>query len=126
MLRPRPTVRHAEQQADAEADTKRGELMGKHSHQVSTTQRQLGYPHQRLRSRLLPQAYGTPCPKCGKLMLQGQDLDLDHDLPRALGGRAGQGRMAHRHCNRSHGAKLGQAMRKARKLPTQRISSRRW
>lgn len=101
--------------------------MGRHDHQLTTTQRGLGYPHQRLRAALLPQAYGTACPRCGQLMLQGQDLDLDHDqLPRALGGRAGQGRMAHRSCNRRAGSLLGAAMRRARKLPPRRISSRRW
>lgn len=100
--------------------------MARHHHRLTTTQRGLGYKHQRLRERLLPHAWGTPCPLCGKLMLKGQDLDLDHEIPRALGGKAGQGRMTHRHCNRSAGARLGNALRGRRTPTPRRISSRRW
>lgn len=100
--------------------------MARHNHQPTTTQRGLGHPHQRLRARLLPQAYGHPCPYCGRPMLEGQDLDLDHPLPRALGGKPGEGRMAHRHCNRSRGSKLGNALRAARRQPPRRVTSRRW
>lgn len=100
--------------------------MGRHDHQRTTTQRGLGWAHQRLRARLLPSAYGTPCPRCGQLMLQGQDLDLDHTgLPRALGGRPGQGQMAHESCNRSAGSRLGNALR-ARAPHPKRVASRRW
>jgi hypothetical protein len=38
-----------------------------------------GYQYQKLRKALLPQAYGTPCVRCGELMLPGQKLHLDHD-----------------------------------------------
>jgi hypothetical protein len=102
--------------------------MARHDHQATTTQRGLGWAHQRLRARLLPTAWYTLCPLgCGKLMLPGQDLDLDHPLPRALGGRAGQGRMAHRHCNRSKGSTFGHALRASRKQGSRiRTKSRRW
>lgn len=103
--------------------------MAAHNHRRTTTQRGLGHRHQALRRALLPHAYGTPCPRCGRLMLHGQELDLDHvELPRALGGRPGTGRMAHRHCNRSAGARLGNALRAARAtLPAKRrVQSRRW
>jgi hypothetical protein len=38
-----------------------------------------GYAYQKLRKALLPSAYGTPCVRCGQLMLRGQKLHLDHD-----------------------------------------------
>jgi hypothetical protein len=38
-----------------------------------------GYTYQKLRKQLLPQACGTPCVRCGELMLPGQKLHLDHD-----------------------------------------------
>jgi hypothetical protein len=47
----------------------------------STTERGLGSSHQKARRRLLPDAYGRPCPLCGLLMLPGQPLDLDHVVP---------------------------------------------
>lgn len=93
---------------------------------ANTNSRGLGWVHQKRRARLLPQAWGKPCPKCGKPMLQGQQLDLDHDLPRVLGGKAGEGQMAHAYCNRSAGARLGAALRRARALPPATVHSRRW
>jgi hypothetical protein len=38
-----------------------------------------GYQYQKLRKALPPNAYGTPCVRCGELMLPGQKLHLDHD-----------------------------------------------
>ena len=38
-----------------------------------------GYQYQKLRKALLPNAYGTPCVRCGEPMLPGQKLHLDHD-----------------------------------------------
>jgi 5-methylcytosine-specific restriction endonuclease McrA len=76
----------------------------------TTTARGLGYEHQALRARLLPLAFGKPCPLCGKPMLKGQALDLDHEVPRVVGGK-GPRRMAHRRCNRSAGARLGNKLR---------------
>lgn len=65
----------------------------------TTTQRGYGYAHQQLRAALLPQAYGSPCTRCGQTMRQGQPLDLDHTDDR--GGYRG---FAHSTCNRSAGA----------------------
>jgi hypothetical protein len=36
--------------------------------------------HQKVREALLPQAWGQVCHLCGRPMLRGQLLDLDHDL----------------------------------------------
>jgi hypothetical protein len=35
--------------------------------------------HQQLRKALLPQAYGTACCRCGRPLLPGQEIHLDHD-----------------------------------------------
>ena len=56
--------------------------------------------HIRARAALLPLAIGTPCHFCGRLMLDGQALDLDH----APEGRGYRG-MAHAACNRRDGAR---------------------
>jgi hypothetical protein len=58
---------------------------------------------------------GRTCPRCGGPILWGQAWDLDHvDEPWADGGR-GRRLPAHRWCNRSAGAKLGNQRRRARK-----------
>lgn len=72
-----------------------------------------GYAHQLERRRADPQA--EPCPFCGTMILPGQLWDLDHPTPVALGGRGGSGRPAHRRCNRQAGARLGQALARARR-----------
>lgn len=77
----------------------------------TTAERGLGGDHQRERRRLLPLAYGRPCPRCGELMLKGQFLDLDHVVSRCMGGIGGPRVIAHRRCNRSAGAKLGNRLR---------------
>lgn len=60
-----------------------------------------GNEHRRAREASLPMAYFTPCARCGKDMLPGQDLDLDHD---EVGGYLG---FSHRRCNRAAGARKG-------------------
>ncbi len=85
----------------------------------NTTARGLGWHHQLERRRLLPLAYGTLCPfhqddpRCPGLMERGQALELDHSVPRALGGHAAPRRMAHAGCNRRAGARLGNQMSRA-------------
>jgi hypothetical protein len=37
-----------------------------------------GYGHRQIRKLGLPYAYGTPCVRCGELMLPGQLLHLNH------------------------------------------------
>ena len=83
----------------------------------NTTERGYGSDHQRTRKALLAEAYGQPCHHCGRPMLPGQALDLDHTADRS----AYRG-FAHAHCNRSEGGKRGNAKRRRRPLKT----SRRW
>lgn len=63
------------------------------------TQRGYDTKHDRIRKRLLPRAYGRPCPLCNEVMQRGQDLDLDHTIP-LWKDRTSQGdRIVHRTCN---------------------------
>jgi len=64
-----------------------------------TAARGYGGRHQRLRARLLPDAYGQPCTRCGQPLQIGQAIDLDH-----TDDRAGYAGFAHRSCNRRAGA----------------------
>jgi len=64
-----------------------------------------GGDHKKLRATLLPKAYGTRCYRCGKPMLRGQALHLDH-----LDNRTGYGGFSHAACN------LKAAARKARRI----------
>ncbi|WP_221585568.1 hypothetical protein [Microbacterium sp. G2-8] len=65
-----------------------------------------GIEHQKRREELLPAAYGTPCPRCGDVMLASDDLDLGHTIDHALDSHAVGDRIEHASCNRSAGAKL--------------------
>ncbi len=75
---------------------------------ASSTVRGYGTTHQRLRRRLLSQAYGQPCTRCGQVMEHGQSLDLDH-----TDDRTGYRGFSHSHCNRSAGAKKRNRLRQA-------------
>jgi hypothetical protein len=70
------------------------------------TARQRGYDsrHDATRRRLLPLAYGQPCPRCGEPMLRGQKLDLGHPTARSVDSRARADRIEHARCNRTYGA----------------------
>lgn len=83
---------------------------------VTTTERGLGWRHQQERAALLAKLIpGQPCPLCGYPMYHPeQRLDLDHHIPRALGGE-GPRRLVHARCNRRAGALLGAALRRARR-----------
>lgn len=61
-----------------------------------------GPDHRALRRVMLPNAWGTPCARCGRPMVYGEPLDLDHrdDGPGYLG-------MSHRSCNSAAGARKG-------------------
>ena len=63
------------------------------------------WQHQQRRKRELPLAYGRPCIYCRTLMLEWQALDWDHTT----------GRITHAKCNRSAGAKYGNALRGLRR-----------
>lgn len=78
------------------------------------------YQHQRLRAALLPYAVGQPCARCGKTILAGEKLDLDHD---ESGGYLG---FSHVRCNRQAGARKGNAMRSKRAKPPPDRHSRDW
>jgi hypothetical protein len=56
-------------------------------------------------------------------MHKWQALDLDHVTPRAFGGASGPAVLAHRYCNRSAGARMGNRMRGTAKHWAQ---ARRW
>jgi hypothetical protein len=70
--------------------------------------------HRRLSELLRSQAYGRPCVRCGKPMLPGQPLDLDHDDENPNRYRG----VAHASCNRSAGATKGN---RSRNNPPRRI-----
>jgi hypothetical protein len=69
----------------------------------STAQRGYGAQHQTMRRRLLPLAYGRPCPRCGQPILPGQALDLDHAKD-----RTSYNGIAHASCNRGKRNDAGQ------------------
>lgn len=74
-----------------------------------------GYAHQQDRQRAIAvMVDGTACPFCRLPMYKTQALDYDHVVPTALGGMDGTKRLSHASCNRSSGAKLGNAIQRAR------------
>lgn len=62
--------------------------------------------HQRTREALLPDAYGKPCPRCGKPMLKGQRLHLGHTVDLAIDPQSKGDRIEHGDCNEGAGGKL--------------------
>lgn len=76
-----------------------------------------GSEHERRRLELLPHAYGTPCPRCGLLMLRGQVLDLGHTKSKVYTGNPVGDRIEHAACNRGDGQRV-QRERAALGLPT--------
>jgi hypothetical protein len=82
------------------------------------------YAHRKLRKALIPYAIGRPCELCGVVMNRPgvgpkwtSELDLDHVVPRAMGGFDGPKRIVHASCNRSAGSRLGARLRRSRKPP---------
>jgi 5-methylcytosine-specific restriction endonuclease McrA len=81
-------------------------------HRGTTTERGLGYAHQKDGRRLKAvHRDGDLCWRCGQPMYKWQALERDHVTPRAYGGADGPAVLAHAHCNRSAGARLGNRMR---------------
>lgn len=69
----------------------------------STTERGLGHRHQQQRARLIKSHVdGTPCDWCGEPMYRSQELEADHSVSRAQGGRLAD-RLLHALCNRQRG-----------------------
>ncbi|WP_018658470.1 hypothetical protein [Actinomadura flavalba] len=66
----------------------------------STHARGYGHAHRQLREQLLPQAYGQPCTRCGEVLVEGEELDLDH-----TDDRGAYNGFAHRSCNRRAGGR---------------------
>lgn len=80
-----------------------------------------GSDHQRRRALAIKEAYGTPCPRCGEVMLKGQALDYGHSTDRAFDSSAKADRIEHADysaCsvggNRSAGGVLGRAIQDLR------------
>jgi hypothetical protein len=65
--------------------------------------------HQRVRAATISQAIGRLCVRCGRVLLEGQAVQLDH----ADDGSGEYLGYSHRSCNASAGASRGNAMRAA-------------
>jgi len=92
----------------------------------TTTQRGLGAAWQRKSERMrkaMPE--GHPCARCGGPMYSHQPIELDHLIPRRLGGGDGPVALAHQTCNRRAGAQLSNLLRKG-KPRTQARKLARW
>ncbi len=63
-------------------------------------QRGYGTEHDATRARLLPAAYGQPCPVCQQPMLPGQRLDAGHSEDLRDNPEAKADRIEHASCNR--------------------------
>lgn len=69
----------------------------------TTTQRGLGWAHQKQREHLLRvHVDGSPCWWCGEPMYKAQSLAADHSHARAHGGTKAD-RLLHELCNKSRG-----------------------
>lgn len=81
-----------------------------------------GHAHEQARRRLLGHLRdGDPCARCRRPMYRAQadQLDADHvTTPRALDPHALPDALSHIACNRSHGARLGLALRGLLVRPT--------
>jgi hypothetical protein len=66
---------------------------------------QYRWAHQQRRKRELPLAYGRRCIYCGGVMLQWMPLDWDYTTQQ----------ITHARCNRSAGARYGNALRGLRR-----------
>jgi hypothetical protein len=81
----------------------------------SSAARGYGSGHRKLRAALLPQAYGTPCVRCGHVMLPGQLLHLDHNDDRTgyLGfSHGGRCHICGRRCNVEAAARKAKMVRR--------------
>ena len=84
--------------------------MGTPQARLTTTQKGLGWAHQKVRAALLRDLIeGTPCTWCDKPMYSmpnmnydHKPLEADHSLARSHGGTRAD-RLLHSHCNRVRG-----------------------
>lgn len=95
---------------------------------VTTTERGYGWKHQQARKRALARLVdGDPCPFCGLGLFREQRLHFDHELPLALGGTGGDGRLSHERCNTAAGGRLSGQIRRARSARSAPLrTSREW
>jgi hypothetical protein len=70
-----------------------------------------GHHHQKVRATLLPFAYGKPCIHCGRIMLPGEALALDHSVD----GSFYRG-IVHSTCNSREGGRRGAARKKQQSI----------
>lgn len=96
-----------------------------------TTRAGLGHSHQVARAAALAALInGSPCPRCGQPMYRTTEaavragclpwmgrLDLDHLVPRVMGGVNGPRLLSHARCNRAAGAHITNLIRRVRKVP---------
>jgi hypothetical protein len=95
---------------------------------LTTTQRGLGWEHQKQRAALLRlHVDGTLCWWCGRPMYRSQNLAADHHVARAKGGRKA-GRLLHGPCNSERGDGSRDHLRPALQYDsrTNRSASRDW
>ena len=89
--------------------------------QGTTTQRGLGSGHVADKKRLMAlHRDGDLCWRCGQPMYKWQKLNRDHVIDRALGGAQGPAVLAHEHCNKSAGARLGNKLQPRPRFATGR------
>lgn len=79
----------------------------------STTQRDYGAAHQRIRKALLHTAVGSLCTRCDDPITSTSDVHLDH-----IDDRRGYAGWAHARCNLSAGATKGNRERNGSGLRT--------
>lgn len=95
----------------------------------TTTQRGLGHEHRKIRALLLSAAIGHPCPiqgpRCDRIMRDPKRMQLDHSVPRILGGTRGD-RIVCMPCNAGLGAALGNRLRARSRRVARPITTRQW
>ena len=81
-------------------------------------------PHRRYVDQFRRFAYGKPCSRCGRPMLAGQRLHLDHadDGKGYIGGHPANS-FSHEHCNTRAGQMKGEALRKEARSNLMRLKS---
>ena len=75
------------------------------------------YAYRQIRKAMVAMAIGQPCEACGRPLLYGQKLEVDHRIPVALGGGEDLSnlRVVHRGDNRRAGGALGARIATARR-----------
>ena len=69
---------------------------------------------------------GRPCARCGFPILPGDRWDLDHLEEAYVDGGRGRREPSHAYCNRSHGARLGNARRRSQPMRRPIVNITTW